>query len=169
MQTVIGFLTHTPPWVFAILAYLAWQGVQSLRARTMPIWRVLIIPLVFIAMGVSRLLQTHGQGVLPYTAWVIAALLFGGLGLALGSQVINVNRDEGTVTRPGSPVTLIRNLVVFILQYAVAASTALHVGGPLVGIAGNVVSGATAGYFIGWALSLLRRYRQAPRSSTVAS
>lgn len=162
MQTLIGFLTNTPLWVYAILAYLIWQGTQALRTRTMPIWRVLIVPLVFIGLGVSRMLQTHGQGVLPFAAWGVAAAVFAGLAFAAGARVIAVDRDAGPVTRPGGPLTLIRNVVVFVLQYAVAASAAMHVGGPVVGIAGNAVSGATAGFFIGFAASLLKRYRHTP-------
>jgi len=33
MLTVTRILTNTPLWVFALLAYLIWQGSQSLRPR----------------------------------------------------------------------------------------------------------------------------------------
>ena len=62
MLTVTRILTNTPLWVFALLAYLIWQGSQSLRPRTQPIWRMLIVPLVFFLMGVSRLVTAHDGG-----------------------------------------------------------------------------------------------------------
>jgi len=34
MQVAIRILTNTPVWVFPLLAYLVWQGWQSLRPRT---------------------------------------------------------------------------------------------------------------------------------------
>jgi len=34
MQVAIRILTNTPVWVFPLLAYLIWQGWQSLRPRT---------------------------------------------------------------------------------------------------------------------------------------
>jgi len=45
MQVAIRILANTPVWAFALLAYLIWQGWQSLRPRTLPIWRLLIVPL----------------------------------------------------------------------------------------------------------------------------
>jgi hypothetical protein len=36
MQVAIRILTNTPVWVFPLLAYLIWQGWQSLRPRTRP-------------------------------------------------------------------------------------------------------------------------------------
>ena len=43
MQFAIGVLTHTPPWVFALLAYLVWQGIKAMQPRTISIWRALIV------------------------------------------------------------------------------------------------------------------------------
>ncbi|WP_008546167.1 DUF6622 family protein [Bradyrhizobium sp. CCGE-LA001] len=48
-------LIHTPPWVWVLLAYLVWQGVQALQPRTTPIWRALVLPVVFIVWGMSRI------------------------------------------------------------------------------------------------------------------
>ena len=53
MLVATRILTNTPLWVFALLAYLIWQGSQSLRPRTQPIWRMLIVPLVFFLMRQS--------------------------------------------------------------------------------------------------------------------
>jgi hypothetical protein len=46
MQVAMRILTNTPVWVFPLLACLIWQA-QLLRPRTRPIWRMLIVPLVF--------------------------------------------------------------------------------------------------------------------------
>jgi putative effector of murein hydrolase LrgA (UPF0299 family) len=55
---------------------------------------------------------------------------------------------------------LIRNLSVFLLQYAVAVATAMKLGsGAAVPLIGQLVSGACAGYFLGWTVGLIRRYR----------
>ena len=52
------------------------------------------------------------------------------------------------------------NIVVFLLQYAVAVVTAMKLQiGIDVAMAGQAVSGACAGYFLGWAVALLRSYR----------
>jgi hypothetical protein len=54
---------------------------------------------------------------------------------------------------------LIRNLVVFSLQYTVAVISAVNVSDRLLAtIVGRAISGATAGYFIGSTIALLRAY-----------
>jgi hypothetical protein len=75
-------------------------------------------------------------------------------------QLLAVDRNARTVTRPGSIVPLLRNVTVFVLQYGVAVATAMklepHAAVAIVGLA---ISGASAGYFSGWTVALLRRYR----------
>jgi hypothetical protein len=162
MQTATGILIHTPIWVFALLGYLVWQGYQSLRPRTQPLWRMLIVPLVFFLMGLSRLVLAHNNGWESLLAWFVAALLFASLALYRGARLLAVDRKKGLVTRPGSPIPLIRNVTVFLLQYAIAVAAALHFDGHIAGaVIGRAISGATAGYFAGWTVSLLRSYRNA--------
>ena len=161
MQIAVRILANTPIWVFALLAYLIWQGCQSLRSRTQPIWRMLIVPLVFFLMGLSRLVTARDNGLEPLLAWSVAALLFASLALYRGGpRLLAVDRKSGQVTRPGSVIPLVRNITVFVLQYAVAVATAMKLEPhAAVAIIGHAVSGASAGYFSGWAAALLRRYR----------
>ena len=160
MQTAVRILANTPFWVFALLAYLIWQGWQARQSRTQAIWRMLIIPLVFFLMGLSRLVLSRDHGLEPMLAWLMAAILFAALELFRGPQLLAVDRENGTVTRPGSWSGLIRNITVFSLQYGVAVSTAMKLEPHLaVAIIGHAVSGASAGYFSGLAAALVRRYR----------
>src|SRR3954471_16383100 len=116
MQIAFRILTNTPVWVFALLAYLTWQGWQARRPRTQAIWRMLIVPLVFFLMGLSRLVTARDHGLEPMLAWLVAAILFAALALFRGPRLLAVDRENGTVTRPGSWSGLIRNITVFSLQ-----------------------------------------------------
>ena len=160
MQIAVRILINTPLWVFALLAYLIWQGWQARQKRTQAIWRMLIVPLVFFLMGLSRLVLARDHGLEPMMAWPVAAILFASLALFRGPQLLAVDRTKGVVTRPGSWGGLIRNIMVFSLQYGVAVATAMKLEPhAAVAIIGHAVSGASAGYFSGWAAALLRRYR----------
>ena len=160
MQLAVRILANTPLWVFALLAYLIWQGLQGLRPRTRPIWRTLIVPLVFFLWGLSRLVLARDHGLEPLAAWFVALILFSALGLSLRPKLLSVDREKGTATRPGGFGPLIRNITVFSLQYGVAVATAMKLEpDAAVAIIGHAVSGASAGYFSGWAAALLRRYR----------
>ena len=75
MQIAIGILTHTPPWVFALLALLIWQGCLALRPRSQPLSRLLIVPAVFFLMGLSRLVL-GGKSIDLMLVWVAGAAVF---------------------------------------------------------------------------------------------
>jgi hypothetical protein len=170
MQIAFRILTNTPVWVFALLAYLIWQGWQARRPRTQAIWRMLIVPLVFFLMGLSRLVLARDQGLEPLMAWLVAAILFGALALWRGPKLLAVDRARGVVSRPGSVGPLLRNVTVFSLQYGVAVATAMKLEPhAAVAIVGHAVSGASAGYFSGWAAALLRRYRNFDRDENTGT
>jgi hypothetical protein len=167
MQTAFRILVNTPIWVFPLLVFLVWQGWRSLQPRTQPLWRMLIVPLVFFGMGLSRLALARNSGWEQLLAWFAAAVLFAALALVRGPRLLAIDRKNGLVTRPGSPVPLIRNVTVFSLQYAIAVAAALHLDGHLaVAVIGRAASGATAGYFAGRTASLLRSYRNSDIART---
>jgi hypothetical protein len=79
--------------------------------------------------------------------------------LYLGAGPLLIDRNNGLVTRPGSSIPLIRNLTVFLLQYAIAVTAAMQLDSHMaVALFGRAASGATAGYFAGRTISLLRSY-----------
>ncbi|KJC43707.1 hypothetical protein UP09_17195 [Bradyrhizobium sp. LTSP885] len=157
MQFAYGVLTHTPLWVFVLLAYLVWQGFKAMQPRTTTIWRALIVPAVFIVWGVSRI-GLRQDSAWPQIAWIAAALALLPLGV-LTPRPFELDHATGQITRPGSVFPLIRNLIVFGLQYSVAVIAAIDVHDRLLAaIIGRAISGATAGYFIGSTIALLRAY-----------
>jgi hypothetical protein len=159
MRTAIAILTNTPPWVFALLALLIWQGCMALRPSAQPLPRMLIIPAVFFLMGLSRL-ALGARSIDLLLIWVACAVLFAALALYTGPRSVTIDGETGRILRPGSVVPLVRNITVFVLQYAVAVVTAMKLGAQWeVAAAGQAVSGACAGYFLGWTIALLRSYR----------
>jgi hypothetical protein len=159
MQTAIAILVNTPPWVFALLALLIWQGCMALRPRSQPLPRMLIVPAVFFLMGLSRL-ALGGKSIGLLSVWVASAAVLAALALYTGPRSVTVDGETGRILRPGSVVPLVRNIIVFVLQYAVAVVTAMKLGATWeVAAAGQAVSGACAGYFLGWTIALLRSYR----------
>ncbi|MCG2629090.1 hypothetical protein L6654_20850 [Bradyrhizobium sp. WYCCWR 13023] len=160
MMFVYQILIHTPPWVWILLAYLVWQGIKAMQPRKAPIWRALIVPAVFIVWGVSRIGFGHQDSQWPLVAWIGAALALLPLGV-LTPRPFDVDHKTGEIIRPGSAFALIRNLVVFTLQYTVSVISAIDAGDrALAIIVGRAISGATAGYFFGSMVALLLAYRR---------
>ena len=160
MTFAYQILTHTPLWVFALFAYLVWQGIQAMQPRTTPIWRALIVPVVFIVWGISRIGFGHQDSAWPLVAWIVAALALLPLGV-LTPRPFEVDHTTGQIIRPGGAFALVRNLIVFVLQYAVGVISAIDASDrALALIVGRAISGATAGYFIGSTIALLIAYRR---------
>jgi len=157
MRFAWQILIHTPLWVFPLFAYLVWQGIKARRPRTTSIWRALIVPMVFIVWGLSRLWSRHDY-MWPLLSWVAAALALMPVGL-LTTKPLELDHVTGQITRPGSYVPLIRNITVFALQYTVAVIAAVDPDGrTLATVVGRAISGATTGYFLGRTIALLRQY-----------
>jgi len=92
--------------------------------------------------------------------WIAAALTLLPLGV-LTPRRFDVDHKTGEIIRPGSAFALIRNLIVFSLQYAVGVISAIDASDrALAIIVGRAISGATAGYFIGSTVALLIAYRR---------
>lgn len=111
-------LAHTPPYVFVLLAYVVWRGVLSLQTRQQAVWRLLIVPGLFTTTGLLLLVLRPSGEILPVMAWLLGLAVFFPLGLVTGPRLLAVDRGRGGVTRAGSPVPLVRNLLVFGAQYA---------------------------------------------------
>jgi hypothetical protein len=159
MLIAATILHNTPIWVFALLGFLIWRGLQARRAKTQPFWRLLIVPLIFLVMGLSRLAMAR-DGIEPLLAWLAAALVLFAVALSRHPRLVVVDRTSGLVTLPGSAIPLVRNVTVFLLQYGVAVASAMKLQPELaVAILGHAVSGASAGYFSGWIWALWRFYR----------
>jgi hypothetical protein len=123
---------------------------------------MLIVPAAFTATGLLLLLLRPSGGILPMTAWLGGLLAFVPLGLVTGPRILGVDRRTGLVTRAGSPVPLLRNLLVFVSQYAIAVALVLHLQAQAsLTVVKHVVSGTSVGYFLGWTISFRRRYRAA--------
>jgi hypothetical protein len=159
MTFVVHMLAHTPLYVFVLFAYIVWQGVLSLRTRRRAVWRMLIVPGLFTTTGLLLLVLRTG-GTLPMVAWFAGLAAFIPLGLVTGPCLLAVDSGSGRVTRAGSPVSLVRNLLVFAAQYGIAVALFRHPEAQAgLALAGHMVSGTSVGYFIGWTIAFRRRYR----------
>jgi hypothetical protein len=158
MNFALGIITHTPLWAWMLLAYLVWQGIKAMGPRTTTIWRALIVPAVFIVWGLSRISLGQPGNVWPLIAWIAAAMALMPIGVVT-PRPFEVDHATGQIIRPGSVFPLIRNIIVFAMQYTVAVLAGIHADDHgAAAIVGRAVSGATSGYFIGSTIAMLREY-----------
>lgn len=161
MPGIMTILTHTPLWVFAVLAVLVILGIRGLRERTVSLWRLLIVPAVFIAWGAASLTVRAGAAPILLLDWLATAVV----GLAIGWLTTRLNgvmldRAGGRVRFPGSAVPLLRNLSIFLAKYSLGAAGAIAPGLITTLAPWDIgVSGLAAGYFLGWLARFALKYR----------
>jgi hypothetical protein len=82
---------------------------------------------------------------------------------------VRVDAATLSVTVPGSPAPLIRNLVVFAAKFTAGFSAAmLPAAAARIAFYDAGVSGLIAGYFLAWASRLLLKYRAAAVTARLA-
>jgi hypothetical protein len=75
---------------------------------------------------------------------------------------IKIDRVQRQVSLPGSTSTLIRNVLIFSAKYGLGAAAAMMpVWRSELVLWDIAVSGASAGYFLGWLARLAQAYRRA--------
>jgi hypothetical protein len=161
MTQIVPILTHTPPWVWVVLALLLWLGMLGLKPRTVALPRVLLTPAVFITWGLVALAAAARSSPLILLDWAVLAAC--GIGLALATvRFEGLRAERGVVHLPGSRLPLIRNLAIFGAKYTLAVAMARHPEqrGQLV-FWDLGISGLSAGYFLGWLFRFVLAYRHA--------
>lgn len=159
MTFALQMLARTPAYVWVLLAYLIWHGARSMVASTQAVWRLLLTPAIFAVTSLALLAGRPDVGVTTLAAWGAGMLALLPLGIATGPRLIAVDRRTGLVTRASSVVPLVRNLLIFALQYGMAVAAAVQAPNPAsLALAIYAVSGASIGYFAGWTITLRRRY-----------
>src|ERR1700674_1459112 len=93
MPGIINILQNTPWWVFALFALLMWLGFQALRPRTLPMWRLLITPTIFIGWGVISLALQSMSSPILIADWSVAALIGAAIALTT-SRLHDVGIDR---------------------------------------------------------------------------
>lgn len=144
---------HTPWWVFAVLALLIATGVQALRPRVVPVWRLLIVPAIFIAWGILGVTQRSFGAPMLAVDWVAAGAFAAAIGwVTTRFDGLSFTAD-GAVSVPGSPLPLVRNAVIFVIRYGLgvgAAFAADDAARAQLVMFDVIVSGLMTGYFVGW-------------------
>lgn len=158
-------VSHTPVWVWAVLAGLIALGLRQSRDHVLRRTRLLVLPAVLCVLSLAGAISAFG--VLPgvVLAWLA--------GLAAGTSVFTVFRlplraqalsgDRFAVGGSWLPMGLL--LGVFTLRYVVAASLAMQLAlAETTGfsLGASLLYGAVAGLFAGRAWRILA---QAPKGA----
>lgn len=160
---IVLILSHTPVWVWGLLAALMALGFSQTRERRLSSWRLLMLPLVLLGLGLWSM--APGFRVLPLSALVWLAALGAGVALLAGRPAPAGAAwlpAEQRLHLPGSWVPMLLILVIFSLRYAANVGMAFNPGwrtAPELLLPLALLYGGFSGIFLGRALALLKLTR----------
>ena len=96
---IVNILSHTPVWVWGLLAALMALGFSQTRQRRLAPWRLLMLPLVLLGLGLWSM--APGFMALPLSALVWLAALGAGASLLAGRPA-----QAGTEWLPAERISL---------------------------------------------------------------
>lgn len=161
-------LSHTPLYVWAILAFLVYRGVLASQDREVTLRAMAILPIVMTLLALMGIRGAFGFDGLPALFWLGGVA--GGAALAwnlVQAGDIAADPARGTVALRGSWVPMGLMLTIFIMKYAVAILMAVvpALGHDLLFSAPVcALYGLFSGVFIGRLLRSLAVYRQAQQA-----
>lgn len=120
-------ISHTPIYVWIILAFLVVRGVAASRGRVVSYRSLFIVPAVMLALGLTSLVGRFDGGAMLAVTWLAA--MVAGAALAWrwsGNQVAAVDRAARTVHLRGSWTPLALMMAVFIGKYMVGVALGMQ-------------------------------------------
>lgn len=149
---LIQIISHTPLYVWAILAFLIYRGVLAASTREVAFKKLFIIPAVMLALSLQDIGAKFGLQGMPLAAWAAGALCTGLLVWRLGKSGIAAGSTADTVRVRGSWAPLVLMMAIFMTKYATAVSMAIQpalAGHAVFMVAVCALFGCFNGYFMG--------------------
>ena len=147
---LIQILTHTPLYVWAILAFLLWRGLVEMRDRDVAPGRMFVLPLAMLALSLHDMTRKFDLGAMLVGAWVAGCVLAALLAWRFGPARIGAGTRPDRVRIRGSAGALAPMLAIFLVKYAtsvmlVVQPTLVHRFAPAI----CLVFGLFNGFFLG--------------------
>jgi len=166
---ILGVLTHTPIWVWAVFALVTYLGWQRTRDRVVSLWRMLLFPAVIIVLAVTGL--THASLGLALPAMLVALAVGGTFGWLLEREGATRRLPDGKLWLRGEWWSLAQVLAIFGFRYAtiVAGTVNPTLGAdPVWQVATTLVSSTLSAMVLGRTLARLRVYLAGPVEAPAA-
>lgn len=172
-QIIGPILTHTPTWVWLLLAGLLWLGIGMLKGKTISASRAAIMPVVMTGLSLWGTISAFSQSALfgyVLLAWVVAAaVLAAAVGRMPAPAGARYDPQARTLTVPGSWVPLALILGIFLVKYVVGVEGSMQpalVHDGSYSLTYGLIYGVFSGIFTGRAIRLGRlALRPASRGS----
>ena len=170
LLVAFSVVTHTPVWVWAVFALVAFMGYQRTRDRTVEVWRLFLFPVVIVLLQVSGIVEA-GLGI-TLSAILLGSAAGGTVGWLLEREGATVRLANNRVWLRGEWWSMVQVLLILAVHYGTAVTSAVN---PAFAsqtwwqIATALVSSLLSAMVVGRMLARLRVYfRSAPADAPAA-
>jgi len=122
---LIQILTHTPLYVWAILAFLVYRGIAMMRDRDVEVRKLVMIPAVMLMLSLQDIGTKFGLGGWALAAWAAAAAGVALVAGLAGSERIAASTMPGHVRVRGSRLPLVMMMAVFFTKYVASVTVSV--------------------------------------------
>jgi hypothetical protein len=158
-------IVNTPIWVWALLAFLIYRGFVSSVDREVPLKKVVIIPVLMLALSILGIASTFGLSAAAALSWLPFVVVSAALTWVLfNPDSVRAFPDKGTVLQRGSWTPMILMMGIFLTKYIVAVILAREPGHAhelLFAVGVCALYGLFSGVFLGRTLRVFAAYRGA--------
>lgn len=123
---MITIITHTPIWVWIVLALLVYLGILQSKTRLIQRWRLFIVPVIFLPLSLITLSTSANISLSVMTLVLAMAVSFGVAKYYFDKHPIIYQTKQGQWWQRGSWLPLIVYLMIFMCRYAISASQAMR-------------------------------------------
>ena len=124
---ILQILSHTPRWVWALLAALLALGLSQRLDRRVRRAQLLALPLAMLALGLWSMAPGFIAQPVAAVLWLVAIATTTRLGLRLPRPATaRWLAEEARLFLPGSWLPLVLILTIFSLRYAAGVGQGLH-------------------------------------------
>ena len=124
----LSILTHTPFWVWPVLALIIVIGLKRTRDRTVSAPRLVLMPLIILGLAAWNLAALGGS--LTAMAGLGIGIVVGtSAGLSLESRAGTTQVSRGVVHLKGDWISLLVLLAIFAMRYA---TTVVSIAAPAI-------------------------------------
>jgi len=147
------FVSHTPIWVWVVLAFLVMRGVMAMKPGETSLSKLAIVPGLFTVWGVWSINVRYPASWEAWALWMVGIAAGAGIGWMLLRRVqLRVEPATGKLWRGADYSLLPLLLVTFVVKYGFEAALAMSPA--LVADSGFraaylLLSGGFTGIFIG--------------------
>ena len=117
-MNIITIIQKTPLWVWAVFLYLLIMGAQALKSKSVPLFRLLISPVIFVTWSLLSISQKYGLTIITAGWWALFLVVGLGVGYQMGQRLIMaIDVKNRLVVLAGTIVPLLLSITFFAVKY----------------------------------------------------